>query len=66
MVDPDIQIEAGGGGGGGSHPDPEIRRRPGLQKIFFRPFGPQFGLKIRGAAKSATAASYVDLGANSE
>ena len=32
---------------GGGHPDPEIRGRAGL--IFFRPFAPQFGLKIRGA-----------------
>lgn len=36
-------------GRGGSHLDPEIRRGPGLQKIFCWPFGPQFhfGLKIR-------------------
>ena len=32
-------LDNGGGGGGGA----------GLQKKFFRPFGPQFGLKIRGA-----------------
>ena len=32
-------------GGGGCHPDPEIRGGPGLPKICFRPFGPQFGLK---------------------
>ena len=38
-----------GGGGGDGHPDSEIRRgKPGLQKKFFRPSGPQFGLKIRG------------------
>ena len=37
-----FQIRAGGGG----HPDPEIRG--GLKKNFFWPFGPQFGLKIRG------------------
>ena len=36
VADPDIKI---GGGGGGA----------GLQKIFFGPFGPQFGLEIRGA-----------------
>ena len=35
--------EGGGGGGGGGHPDPEIRWGG-----FFRPFGPQFGLRIRG------------------
>ena len=36
----------GGGAGGGSHPDPEIRVGGGLKKIF-RPFGPQFDLKIK-------------------
>ena len=35
------------GGGGSGHPDPEIRR-PGLKKNFFRLFGLQFGLQIRG------------------
>ena len=44
MADPDLQIREGGG-----HPDPEIREEPGLNKIFFLPFGPQFGLKVRGA-----------------
>ena len=49
MVDADLQITGGrarssrswdcGGGGGG-----------GLQKIFFRPFGPRFGLKIEEGA----------------
>ena len=39
-------LRYGGGRGGGGHPDPEIRgaRSP---KFFFRPFGPQFGLKAR-------------------
>ena len=41
-----------GKGGGGGHPDPEIRVGGGegrsQKKNFFRPFGPQFGLKIRG------------------
>ena len=35
-------------GEGGGHPDPEIRRGPGLQKNFLRPFVPHFGRKIRG------------------
>ena len=53
VADPDIQIRvAGWGGGGNGHPDPEIRGGgggvPGLKKTFFRPFGPQFSLKIRG------------------
>ena len=44
---PDLQIRGGGGQGG--HPDPEIRGEGGgLKKIFFRPFGPQFCLKIGG------------------
>ena len=45
MADPDFQIA----GEGGRHPDPEIREEGRQsQKFFFRPFGPQFGLKIRG------------------
>ena len=47
--DPDREIRRGGGGGGLGHPDPEIRREGGSPKRFLRPFGPQFGLKIRGA-----------------
>ena len=39
--------KVGGGGGGDSHPDPEIRGG-GSQRIVFRPFGLQFGLKIMG------------------
>ena len=45
----------GGGGGGGGYPDPEIRGWPGLKKKFFRPFGPQFGLKIGGGGASPRA-----------
>ena len=33
--------------GGLGHSDPEMRGGS-LQKIFFRPFGSQFGLQIRG------------------
>ena len=36
-----------GVGRGGGHPHPEIREGGGLQ-FFFRPFGPQFRLEIRG------------------
>ena len=52
MPDPDLEIrearsfrplDKGGGGGGGG----------GLQKNFFRPFKPQFGLKIRAGGPSA-------------
>ena len=39
-ADTDILITGGG--------HPEIRGMPGLNKKNFRPFGPQFGLKIRG------------------
>ena len=42
MPDPDLEIREGGGGGGG-----------GLPKNVFRPFRPQFGLKIKGAAPRA-------------
>ena len=37
---------------GAGHPDPEIRGAPASKKIFFRPFGPHFGLKIRGRPRS--------------
>ena len=43
VADSDFQIRGGGG-----HPDPGIRGA-GFKKRFFRPFGPQFGLKIRGS-----------------
>ena len=48
VADPDLQIRWGGGEGSEGHPDPEKRGGGGLKKEFFRPFGPQFGLKIRG------------------
>ena len=44
MSDPDLQIR----GVPGHHPDPEIEGDGGLKKIFFRPFKPHFGLRIRG------------------
>ena len=51
--DADPEIGGGGGGGGGVE---------GSQKQFFLPFGPQFGLRIRGAplgpSGSATAIRY--------
>ena len=40
MADTDILITGGG--------HPEIRGMPGPRKKYFGPFGPQFGLKIRG------------------
>ena len=43
MADPEPSEKGGGAG----HPDPEMGGRGGLQKNTFRPFGPQFGLKIR-------------------
>ena len=54
MADPVLYIWRGGGGRGKGrrlgHPDPEIRGA--VLKIFFWPFGPQFGLKIRGGPRS--------------
>ena len=47
VADPDLQMKGGGG-----HPDPEIRGGgAGLQKGFFQPFDPPFGLKIRGGPR---------------
>ena len=43
VADPDLQIRKAGG----DHPYPEITGEAGLKKIFFQPFGPQFGLKLR-------------------
>ena len=45
MADPVIEIRWGGGN---SHPDPEIRGAQCKRNFFFRPFGSQFGPKIRG------------------
>ena len=46
MSDPDLQISGGGSG----RTDPEIRGGGGaVWENFFRPFGPRFGLKIRGS-----------------
>ena len=50
-----VEINSGGSrpsdNGEPSHPHPEKKKGGGgggLKKIFFQPFGPQFGLKIRG------------------
>ena len=57
VAEPDRQIRVGGGGGG--YPDPGIKRGGAgraisKKKKCFRPFVPQFGLKIRwGAAPRA-------------
>ena len=48
MPDPALEIR-GGGAGGSSRP--LDKRGPGLQKKFFRPFGPQFGLRLRGGGE---------------
>lgn len=45
-LDPDLDIR--GGERGNSHPDPNKRAGGQTPKKFFQPFGPQFGLKIRG------------------
>ena len=44
MVAPDLQMRWGGGG----HPDPKISGGASLKTKCFWPFGPQFGLIIRG------------------
>ena len=45
VPDPDFEIR----GGRCDHPDPSIREgRDWSPKNFFRPFGPQFALKIEG------------------
>ena len=43
VADPDFQVRGRPG-----HPESEISGGAGL-KIFFRPFGPHFGIKIRGS-----------------
>ena len=45
------------GGGGNSHPDPEIRGAQCKRIFFFRPFGSQFGPKIRGGGGGGLARS---------
>ena len=46
---PDPDLEICGEGGGGGHPNSEIRGGPPVSpKNFFRPIGPQFGIKIKG------------------
>ena len=51
-ADPDLQIREGV-----CHPDSEIREEPGLNKKFFRTFGPQFGLKVKGEGRTPGASS---------
>ena len=43
VADPDLQIRRAP-----SHPDSEIREGGGVSKNIFQPFGPHFGVKIRG------------------
>ena len=52
---PDLQIRGGGGGGSG-YPDQEIKGGEVL-KIFFWPFGTQFGPKINGGELSPRSAT---------
>ena len=46
----DLDLQMGGGGGGGEGVIHTLRKVGGrdLKKKIFRPFGPQFGPKIRG------------------
>ena len=50
VPDPDLKDKVEGGGG---HPDLQVRVEPVLQNKIFSPFGPQYGLKIRGARDPA-------------
>ena len=50
MADPDLQIREGEGGRSSIPRDKGGARS---QIFFFRLFGPQFGLKIRGAGRSS-------------
>ena len=60
MADPDLQIR-----GRPAHPDPEITGEGrGIKKNFFRPFGPQFGLKIRGGGGPGPPRPPLDLPLN--
>ena len=53
MPDPDLEIRGGGAGGrGGGSSRPLDKRGPGLQKKFFRSFGPQFDLQLSGGGPS--------------
>ena len=45
MPDPDLEIRGGGGGGA---PNPLNRGGGGLPPKIFWPFGPHFGLRIKG------------------
>ena len=63
-ANPDLQIRGEGGGGG--HPDPQIGGGRS-QKNFFRPFGSQFDLKIRGPpGPSPGSAAEMSLPRNTE
>ena len=61
MADPDLRIRGGrGGGGGGGHPDPDIRGGT-VSKKKILPFGPHFGLKIRGETGTTRPLPPLDL-----
>ena len=49
MPDPDLQMEGGGGGAGGL-----------VSKKFFRSFGPQFSLKIRGPSPGSATGCFLE------
>ena len=49
MAHPDLQVGGGGGlGGGGGHPDPDLRRGPGLKKKTFSALWASVWSKNRG------------------
>ena len=55
VADSDLKMR---GGGAGTHPE---GGGPVTQKFFFRPFGPQFGLKLRGAPPPGSATAKLSL-----
>ena len=57
VADPDVQIKVGGA----VIQTQRYQGGPVLQKNFFRPFGPQFGLKIRGPDPSPGSATVVSI-----
>ena len=54
VADPDLQLKGVGDAGRSSRPLNKEGGGGGLPKIFFRPFGPHFGLKIRWALAPLT------------
>ena len=60
VADPHLQLSGGGGGGGRfGVVIQNLRWGDGLKNNFFRPFGPQFGLKTGGPRTPGSTSVYV-------